>query len=108
MRPDDLDNSRNFYAGKAKSLKQARRFSEGVCHVVPFCQRDRIFGTMTDENADVVKPGNGVKDVIIEWLILRELFCELVQAWLMAELVGRVRLSANVFGDGVAMIGVWH
>jgi hypothetical protein len=58
---------------------------------------------MTNKNADVVEPSSGVEEVIIEWSILCELFCELVQARLMAVFVWRVCFGANVFGDRVAV-----
>ncbi len=106
--PDDFDDGRNFFRGKAESLEQARCFFERVGNVVPFSKRGWVFRTMANEDADVVEPGGGVEDVVVEWLILRNLFCEFVQARLMAEFVGWIGLGANVVGDGEAEFVVGH
>ena len=108
MRPDDFDDGWNFFVGKTESLKQAGRFFERVSDVVPFSKRGWIFGAMANEDAQVVEPRGSIKDFVIERLILRELFCELVKARLVAEFVGRVGLGADVIGDGGAVIGVGH
>ena len=105
---DDLDNGWNFLGGKAESLKQGGCFFERVSDVIPFCERDWVFGTMADEDAEVVQPGGGVEDVVVERLALRNLFCEFVEARLMGEFVGWPGVGADVIGDGAAVFVVGH
>src|SRR5205823_5296793 len=108
MGADDLNYGRNLLAGKSEALKKSGHFFERVSHIVPFGQCDTVFGTMADEDANVVQPGRGVEDVIVERFVLRELLREFVETRLMAELIGRIGLGADVLGNSVAVVGFWH
>ena len=105
---DGFDDGRDFLRRKAEPLKQTRRFSDCVSNVVPLRERDRVFWTMADEDADVMEPRGGIKDVVFERLILCELFCEFVEARLMGKFVRGICLGADVVSDGVAVVDVWH
>ena len=108
MSSDDLDDGGNFLSGKSESLQQPGRFFQRVSDIVPFCQFSEVFRAMTDKDADVVHPGGGVEYVVVEGLVLRKLFCDSVEARLMAKFVGRIGLGANVIGDRAAVTDLWH
>ena len=80
----------------------------GVGDVVPFCQLRRVFRTMTDENAQVMQPGGGIKHVIIKRLAARKLLRQMIKARLMTEFVRRVGVRPNVVGDGLAISRLVH
>ena len=67
-----------------------------------------VFGAVADEHSEVVHPGRGIEDVIIVSLPLGQPFRELVKPGLVAELVGRLRLGADVFNHGFPVSGFSH
>src|SRR6266849_4625879 len=62
---------------------------------------------MTDEDTNVVQPGRGIERIVIEGSVLREFSRQFVEPRLMAELIRRNCVRANVLGNGVA-IGLIH
>jgi tetratricopeptide (TPR) repeat protein len=63
---------------------------------------------MANENADVMQPGCGVKDVVVERFTLRKLLREFVQTRLMAQFVRRIGLGTDVIGNSLPVVGFWH
>jgi hypothetical protein len=63
---------------------------------------------VANEDPQVVHPGRGKEDVIVVRLTLGEPFGELVKPGLVAELVRRLRLGADVFNNGFPVSGFSH
>src|SRR5262249_44656904 len=103
MGPDRLDHRRDLLSGESESLQDRRRLAQAIGQVVPRCQRSWIFRTMADEDPEIVHPRRRLDHVIIERLILGELRGQAIQPRLMAVLVRRLSLSANVVSDGLAV-----
>ena len=108
MRPDGFNDRRNLAFRKAELPQDLRRLAAGISHVVPGSQRGRVFRTVADEYPEVVQPCRGIKDVVIVGLTLGEPFRELVKPGLVAELVRRLRLGADVINDGLSVSGLTH
>jgi len=108
MRPDGLNDCWNLGFWKTRSVQDLGCLAAGITHVVPGCQRSRVFRTMADEDPEIVQPGGSVKHVVIVGLTLGQPFRKLVKPGLMAELVRRLRLGADVVSDGLAVAGLGH
>jgi hypothetical protein len=63
---------------------------------------------MADEHTQIVQPGRGIEDVVVERLSLGKRTGEGIQPGLVAEFIGWLRLGAYVFGDGRPVIGLIH
>src|SRR5438046_8638304 len=57
MGPNNFGHGGNFFDGKTEPLQDWWSFADRVSDIVPCCERDRVFGTMSDENAEVMHPG---------------------------------------------------
>src|ERR1035437_4048877 len=108
MGPDDFNGSRNLSFRESKLLQDRRRHAGDVSHMVPRGQCRRVFRTVADEYPEVVHPGGGIEDVVVVCLALGEPPRELVKPGLVAELVGRLRLGADVVGNGFPVSGLSH
>ena len=102
MGSDDFDDRGDFWGGKPELLQEGRRRFGGVGNVVPGRQRRQIFRTMANEDAEVVQPGRCIEHVVIEGLIFGKLRGQAIKPGLMAELVGRFGLRADVISNGIS------
>ena len=59
---------------------------------------------MADEDPKVVQPAGGIQDVIIQRAAVRQLAGQSVEAGLMAELIDRLGLGADIVGQLLAPI----
>ena len=103
-----FNDRRNLAFGKAELLEDLGHLAGGIGDMVPRGQRGGVFRAMADEDAEIVQPGGGMKDVVIVGLTLGQAFGELVKPGLVAELVRRLRLGADVGLDGLAVTGFRH
>src|ERR1035441_614096 len=108
MRPNDLNGSRNLVFGKAELPQDLGHLAGGIGHMVPGGERRRVFRAMADEDPQVVHPGRRVKDVVIVWLAFRQLHGKVIKPGLVAELVRRPRLGADVINNGLSVPGLMH
>src|SRR5712691_10897567 len=108
MGADGFEHSGNFLRWKTKSFQQCRGFFDGIDDIIPFLKGRQIFGAMTDKNAEVVQPGCREEHVVIEGPSLGELRGQLIKPRLVAELLARVRVRANIIADGLSVTGQFH
>lgn len=108
MRPDGVHDRRNPGFRKAELPQNLRRLAAGISHMVPSRQRGRVFGTMADEDPEVMQPRRSEKHVIIAGLTLGEPFREMVKPRLMTEFVRRLGLGADVFNNARSVSGLTH
>ena len=73
--------------------------------MIPGCQRCQVFRAVADKYSEVVQPGRGKQHVVIVGLALGQQFRQLVKPGLVAELVRRLRLGADVINKGFPVSG---
>src|ERR1017187_6955675 len=108
MRPNDLNGRPNLIFSKAELPQDLGHLAGGIGHMVPGGERRRVFRAMADEDPQVVHPGRRVKDVVIVWLAFRQLHGKVIKPGLVAELVRRPRLGADVINNGLSVPGLMH
>ena len=108
MGADGFEDRRNFFSGKAELPEQCGRFIDGISDMIPPGQGGGLFRAVPDKDPQVVHPGGSIQHVVIERLVFRELGGEVIEAGLVAEFVGRLRLGANVTGNGGPVTGLVH
>ena len=108
MRSNHFQHGRDFTFRKPELPQHARRLAVRIGDMVPGRQRRRVFRTMADKHPEVVQPGRGKEDVIIVRLPLGQALRELVKPGLVAELIRRLRLGADVINKGGSVSGLIH
>ena len=108
MRPDGVHDRGDLGFRKAALPQDLRRLTAGVSHVVPLGQCVWVFRPMADEDPEVMQPRRSMEDVVIVGLTVGKPSRKLVKPGLVAELVRRLRLGADVIGDGLSVSGLTH
>jgi hypothetical protein len=108
MCPDSLNGGCDLAFGEPELPQDRGHPAGGINDVIPCRQRRRVFRAVADEDPQVVHPGGGKEHVIVARLTLGEPFGELVKPGLVAELVRRLRLGADVFNNGFPVSGFSH
>ena len=89
-------------ARKGPSGQQFPAFANRIRHVIPSGEFLRIFWTVPQEYPEVMHPCRCEENVVVAILPDSELLGEGIKSGLMAKLVSRRRLLANVGNDTLA------
>jgi hypothetical protein len=76
--------------------------------MIPDSESGGGFGAMTDKNTQIMEPNSGEQHVVIEWFSLRETDRQLIESGLMAEFVGRLRVSPDELDKSRAVVKWCH
>src|SRR5208282_1458824 len=84
---------------KAGLQKSRRRLLHRVADIVPGGKFARVFGPMTDEDAEVMEPCGGIDHVVVVGEARADQPGQRVQPRLMSQFVDWQRLAAHILGQ---------
>jgi len=108
VRPDSFKGCGNLVLREPELPENRRHFSGRIRHVVPGRKRRRFFRPMPDEDPEVMHPGRRIQDVVIVGFVFCQPPSEAVQPRLVAELIRRLCLGADIISDRLAVSGLNH
>src|ERR1035438_8854944 len=79
-----------------------------VGDMIPARELSRVRGAMTHEDAQIMHPGGGKENVIVEFQSLPDAVGESIKPRLVAEFVHGARFRPDVFDDRLAPIRTRH
>jgi hypothetical protein len=98
MAANRLEDRGNLLLRESNAEKNRGRLFDCIADVVPTRQGARFFGTVPDEDPEVMQPGGGVDHIIVVDLALADQAGQPIETWLVSELIDRPGLTADIFG----------
>jgi len=104
MRSNCFEDSGNFLRRKVSASQNLWDMLAGIGDVIPFGKLFGIFGTMTDEDSEIMKPGRRVDDIIVIVQTCANLLCQSIEPWLVPVFVYWTGIVLDKLRDGIAKI----